>query len=78
MARAVFPHEIIDPDFQWLLNTYCETHPNTIRVENSCLPVVIVTGAPHPSPALDAMPSEEVLALPPGELDETDSSSPKK
>ena len=78
MARAVFPHEITDPDFQWLLNTYCESHPNSIRIENSCLPVVVVIGDTTMPAVVNPVAGEEVLALPPGDVGESDSSSHKK
>jgi len=78
MARAVFPHELTDPDFQWLLNSYCEAHPAAWRFETSCLPVVIilcdekaVVTEPHPE-------GTDLMALPPGEPPEPDSSSQKK
>lgn len=78
MARAVFPHEITDPDFQWLLNSYCEAHPAACRVETGCLPIVIIlsdekamVAEPHPDGA-------ELVAIPPVEPPEPDSSSQKK
>jgi hypothetical protein len=42
MARPVYPHEMVDPDLQWLLSTYRESHPNVILVEISCLPVTLI------------------------------------
>lgn len=78
MARAVFPHEITDPDFQWLLNTYCETHPTALRLDTSCLPVVIIL-CDEKIPGSERIDSgEEMLALPPGGVAEPDSSSHKK
>ncbi len=42
MARPVYPHELVDPDFQWLVNTYKESHPEAVLIDSSCLPVVLV------------------------------------
>ena len=42
MARPIYPHELTDPDFQWLMSTYKETHPHVFMVEMSCLPVLMV------------------------------------
>lgn len=42
MARPVYPHEMVDQDFQWLLSTYREAHPEFLLVEVSCLPVALI------------------------------------
>jgi hypothetical protein len=42
MARGIFPHEIADPDFQWLIKNYCETNGPVAVVDSGCLPVVMV------------------------------------
>jgi hypothetical protein len=42
MARAIFSHEVIDPDFQWLLSNYAERKGAAMTVDISCLPVVLV------------------------------------
>lgn len=43
MARPVYPHELSDPDFSWLLSSYRESHPELFVVESTCLPVTLVT-----------------------------------
>ncbi len=78
MARAVFPHEITDPDFQWLINTYCESHPGSFRLDSNCLPVVIITGNESLSDSGSAFQQDPLLALPPGSTDEADQSPPPK
>lgn len=78
MARAVFPHEMTDPDFQWLINAYCESHPAACRFETSCLPVVIILCDEKAASAELQPEGEDLLALPPGEASELDSSSQKK
>jgi hypothetical protein len=55
MARPVYPHELNDPDMQWLLSTYRESHPHTIMVEISCLPVTLIY-CPEAATVLDAAP----------------------
>ena len=42
MARGIFPHEITDPDFQWLIKSYCETKGPVAVVDSGCLPLVMV------------------------------------
>ncbi|MEY4669151.1 MAG: hypothetical protein RL518_1850 [Pseudomonadota bacterium] len=42
MARGIFPHEISDPDFQWLIKNYCETRGPVAVVDSGCLPLVMV------------------------------------
>lgn len=42
MARAIFSHELGDPDFQWLLTTFTEQHHTSVTVDAPCLPVVLV------------------------------------
>jgi len=42
MARPVYPHELCDPDFAWLLSSYREEHPNLIVVESTFLPIVLI------------------------------------
>jgi len=42
MARPVYPHELVDQDYQWLINSYRESHPEAILVDMSCLPAVLI------------------------------------
>lgn len=42
MVRPVYSHELIDPDFAWLLSTFAEEHPGYIVIENPGSPVVMV------------------------------------
>ena len=42
MARGIFPHEIADPDYQWLIKNYCETSAPVAVVDSGCLPVVMI------------------------------------
>jgi hypothetical protein len=42
MARAIFPHEVMDPDFQWLIKNYCESGPPVAVIDSGCLPLVLV------------------------------------
>ena len=42
MARAIYSHEINDPDFQWLISNYAERKGGTAMVDVTCLPIVLV------------------------------------
>ena len=67
MARPIYPHELVDPDFQWLISTYRETHPHVVMVEASCLPVVMIfspEGAMHSR--LEGVSSVDPAAVLPG------------
>ncbi|MCB0320102.1 MAG: hypothetical protein KDD60_04195 [Bdellovibrionales bacterium] len=42
MARAVYPYEMGDPDFAWLLEMFREKNPGFCVIEETCLPVVLI------------------------------------
>lgn len=42
MVRPIYPHELADPDFSWLLTTFKENHPHFISVEGAGLPLVLI------------------------------------
>ncbi len=42
MARPIYPHELADADFSWLMNSFRENNPHCAVVESSCLPVVLI------------------------------------
>ena len=43
MGRPIFPYELTDPDFTWLIGNYRENNPKSISVESTCLPVVFIS-----------------------------------
>ena len=46
MARAVYQHELNDPDFSWLLSRFQESHPEYAFVDSVTLPAVFIQGSP--------------------------------
>lgn len=42
MVRPIYPHELSDPDFSWLVNTFLDNHPSCCAVESSGLPVILI------------------------------------
>ncbi len=42
MGRPVYPHEMCDPDFSWLVSNFKEQHPEFILVESTFLPIVLI------------------------------------
>jgi hypothetical protein len=55
MARPIYPHELSDPDFQWLFNSYRESRGQVAVVDMSCLPLVMLLLEPVDSgPVMDA------------------------
>jgi hypothetical protein len=68
MARAIYQHELSDPDFSWLINNFRETHPNVLVVESSCLPVILVVTEHEPRAEGQADASLPALNAPPAEV----------
>ncbi len=44
MARPIYSHEVLDADFQWLLQHYCENNPAAFMVDSTCMPIVLILG----------------------------------
>jgi hypothetical protein len=42
MTRAIFSHEVVDPDFQWLISNYVERRGGVLTVDVTGLPVVLI------------------------------------
>ena len=43
MARTVYPFELQDEDFTWLLNNYLEQNPNSFALEVDGCPVILLS-----------------------------------
>ena len=62
MTRAIFSHEVVDPDFQWLISNFVERRGGVLTVDVTGLPVVLimldeaerakVSGLQQPAPPL--------------------------
>jgi hypothetical protein len=66
MARAVYAHELSDPDFEWLLSNYRERCDRLVQVDGQGMPVTFLNleGIPIPKPAspyLIPPPAQAVL-----------------
>lgn len=42
MGRPVYPHEMCDPDFAWLISSFREQNPQYVPIESALLPVVLL------------------------------------
>ncbi len=42
MTRGVYPFELTDPDFAWLLQSFKENHPEYLSIESPGLPVSLI------------------------------------
>ena len=42
MARAFYPHEVDDPDLDWLVTNFLYERPHFLPVETSLLPLVLI------------------------------------
>jgi len=62
MARAIFSHELGDPDFQWLLSSYAEQRQTTAMVDVPCLPVVLIVLTPEEKAAVLTGPHVPTLS----------------
>ena len=45
MGRPLYPYELGDPDFSWLLSSFQENNPGWIMIESTNLPVVLLQSA---------------------------------
>ena len=45
MGRPVYPYELGDPDFTWLISNFRDNNPEYSVVEDTCLPVVFIGDA---------------------------------
>lgn len=63
MARPVYPYELDDPDFSWLISRYREEHPEFVLLDMVTVPLVMIKipeiMAPGFVPALPMPPFEE-------------------
>lgn len=59
MARPIYSHEVLDADFQWLLQHYCEKNPAAFMIDSTCLPIVLVVGEGKEKVAAKAEESSE-------------------
>ncbi len=48
MGRPIYPYELSDPDFAWLISNFQESHPQFLLVESDCLPIVFVESSQTP------------------------------
>ena len=44
MARAVYSHELTDPDFAWLVASYMDNNPSQVLIDLPGLPLVFIAG----------------------------------
>ncbi len=42
MGRPLYPYELGDPDFSWLLSSFQENNPGWVMIESTNLPVVML------------------------------------
>jgi hypothetical protein len=62
MGRPIYPYELGDPDFSWLISHFQENHPGYNVIENTCLPVVFIEHIGEPvvgELSLPVLPAEE-------------------
>jgi len=64
MGRPIYPYELGDPDFSWLVINFNENFPYYCQVEDGCLPVVFI-GERLLSKATSEVIEEEEVTLPP-------------
>lgn len=44
MARAIYNHEVTDPDYSWLISHFRERNPQYVLVDVTGSPLVLVEG----------------------------------
>lgn len=65
MGRPIYPQEMGDPDFFWLISSFRENHPDYSLIEIGSLPMVLIREGKQ-------TPPEEVLPVPELQQAETD------
>lgn len=74
MARPVYPYELDDPDFSWLISRYREEHPEFVTLDVVTLPLVMIKVpeimAPGFTKALPMPPYDESAESADSEFDE--------
>lgn len=51
MGRPIYPHEMGDPDFFWLISSFRENHPDFSLIEVGSLPMVLIREEKPVAPA---------------------------
>lgn len=62
MGRPIFPYELEDPDFSWLISKYREENPICSAVEAACLPYILLPGEDKASFQRDIVPVDQQAA----------------
>ncbi len=57
MARAVYQHELGDPDFAWLLAKFQENNPHYKLLDTGVLPLVLLESKKGRLPVADLNPA---------------------
>jgi hypothetical protein len=69
MDRAVYQHELTDPDFAWLLKTFQESNPDYYFATSTYQPITLIRAEPGTvapallitAPDFDACDDEELM-----------------
>ncbi len=68
MARAIYPYELSDPDFAWLINSFKENNPGYSLVEIGALPMVLIKDNQVVLPVMEAIPTGVIEEQDPKEI----------
>ena len=72
MGRPIYPYEMGDPDFAWLISNFQENRPEVLLVDNGILPVVFISTGVDRVVSDDMMPPLPEPVELEGEGDEAD------
>lgn len=64
MARAVYQHELQDPDFSWLVNRFQELNPQYLLIESNVQPLVFIKREQLETVSIDQHPVASVSQSP--------------
>ena len=67
MGRPVFPYELADPDFCWLITNFQDRFPHLFAVETDSLPVVFIGSVEDAPPRREIVAEGVGMELPEGE-----------
>ena len=63
MGRPVYPYELSDPDFCWLVSHFQENHPEYCIFESGALPVVFIKEQEFVRDQLSVLPEGESVGV---------------
>ena len=72
MGRPVYTHELNDPDFTWLINSFRENNPHCVMIDTACMPVMLIREGTPLAVGTEAEPPPVPAAFEADDLEDAD------